>query len=134
MLFRSNAIDAIVAQNLKPDTAVVVGHSRGSVVAYNVLRAATQKVPLYVTVGCPLGIRAIQKELRPIKNPVGNKGWYNAYDAHDIVSLNPLDQSNFDVNPAITNNGTVENWTDNRHGIVGYLDDANVAKMVRSGF
>jgi hypothetical protein len=26
------------------------------------------------------------------------------------------------------NNGTVQNWTDNRHGIVGYLDDVNVAK------
>jgi len=31
-------------------------------------------------------------------------------------------------------NGNVQNWTDNRHGIVGYLDDMQVAKMVSSGF
>ncbi len=128
-----NAIDALVGDMVKPDTAVVVAHSLGTVVAYNVLGAARQKIPLYVTVGCPLGIRAIRSTLSPIRNPVGNKGWYNAYDAHDIVSLYPLDKDNFDVNPAITNNGTVQNWTDNRHGIVGYLDDVNVAKAIRAG-
>jgi len=129
-----NALDAIVADMLKPDTALVVGHSLGTVVAYNVLGAAAQRIPLYVTVGSPLGIRAIRKTLVPIRNPVGNKGWYNAYDEHDIVSLYPLDKDNFDVNPAIANNGTVQNWTDNRHGIAGYLDDVNVAKTIRSGF
>jgi hypothetical protein len=128
------AIDAIVTGMLKPDTAVVVGHSLGTVVAYNVLSAAARRVPLYVTLGSPLGIRAIRKELGPIENPVGNKGWYNAYDSHDVVALYPLDKGNFDVNPAITNNGSVQNWTDNRHGIAGYLDDMNVAKIVCSGF
>jgi pimeloyl-ACP methyl ester carboxylesterase len=128
------AIDAIVADMLKPDTAVVVGHSLGSVVAYNVLRAAARKVPHYVTVGSPLGIRAIRKTLVPIGNPIGAKGWYNAYDTRDVVALYPLDKDNFDVDPAITNNGAVQNWTDNRHGIVGYLDDKDVAKAVQSGF
>lgn len=128
------AIDAIVSDMLKPDTAVVVGHSLGTVVAFNVLRAAGRKVPLYVTVGSPLGIRAIRKTLSPIENPIGNKGWYNAYDSRDVVALYPLDTNNFDVNPTITNNGGVQNWTDNRHGIVGYLDDVDVAKLVHSGF
>jgi hypothetical protein len=128
------AIDAIVADVLKPDTAVVVGHSLGSVVAYNVLRAAARKVPHYVTVGSPLGIRAIRKTLVPIGNPIGAKGWYNAYDTRDVVALYPLDRNNFDVDPAITNNGAVQNWTDNRHGIIGYLDDKDVAKAVQSGF
>lgn len=127
-------IDKIVAGMLKPDTAVVIGHSLGTVVAYNVLGAAAQKVPLYVTVGSPLGIRAIRDTLVPIRNPVGTKGWYNAFDAHDVVALYPLDKDNFDVAPAITNNGAVHNWTDNKHSIAGYLDDANVAKAVRSGF
>jgi hypothetical protein len=128
-----NVIDKIVTDMVKPDTAVVVGHSLGTVVAYNVLAGAPRKIPLYVTVGSPLGIRAIRNTLIPISNPVGTKGWYNAFDAHDIVSLYPLDKGNFDVDPAISNNGTVQNWTENRHGIVGYLDDANVAKAVHSG-
>jgi hypothetical protein len=129
-----NAIDAIVAKAIKPDTAVVVGHSLGTVVAYNVMVAGSHHIPLYVTVGSPLGIRAIRKTLGPITNPVGNKGWYNAYDSHDVVSLYPLDKDNFDVDPSITNNGSVHNWTDNRHGIVGYLDDADVARTIRAGF
>ena len=128
------AIDAIVADMLKPDTAVVVGHSLGSVVAYNVLRQAQKKVPLFVTVGSPLGIRAIRRTLSPIVNPSGAKGWYNAYDDRDVVSLYPLDTANFDVAPGITNHGAVRNSTSNRHGIIGYLDDAQVAKMIHSGF
>jgi hypothetical protein len=129
-----HAIDAIISDMLKPDTSVVVGHSLGSVVAYNVLRASGRKAPLYVTVGSPLGIRAIRRTLNPIENPVGDKGWYNAYDNRDVVALYPLDRSNFDVKPAITNNGKVQNWTDNRHGIVGYLDDVDVANRVYPGF
>jgi hypothetical protein len=127
------AIDAIVSDMFKADTAVVVGHSLGTVVAYNIMRTAGFKVPLYVSLGSPLGIRAIRKTLGTIANPVGPKGWYNAFDRHDVVSLYPLDKANFAVVPAITNNGGVENWTDNHHGIVGYLDDANVAKVVGSG-
>lgn len=83
--------------------------------------------------GSPLGIHAIRNAFTPIKNPVGDKGWYNAFDAHDIVALNPLDIDNFDVDPAIANNGAVHNWTKNRHGIAGYLDDANVARTILSG-
>ena len=128
------AIDAIVAGMLKSDTAVVVGHSLGTVVAYNVLAAAASKVPLYVTLGSPLAIRAIRKTLSPIENPAGKKGWYNAYDSRDVVALYPLDAANFDVSPSIANNGSVQNWTDNRHGIDGYLDDVEVARRVRSGF
>jgi hypothetical protein len=129
-----DAIDKIVSEMLGPDTGVVVGHSLGSVVAYNVLKTAPSKVPLYVTVGSPLGIRAIRKTLGPIANPAGRKGWYNAYDDHDVVALYPLDKINFDVAPAIVNNGLVHNWTENRHGIIGYLDDATVAKSIHSGF
>jgi hypothetical protein len=39
-----------------------------------------------------------------------------------------------DVDPAITNNGTVGNQTSNRHGIVGYLNDRNIARVVCEGF
>ena len=53
-------------------------------------------------------------------------------DRHPNEDLH-FDKDNFDVAPEITNNGTVHNWTDNRHGIVGYLDDQNVAKVVLAG-
>jgi hypothetical protein len=56
--------------------------------------------------------------------------WYNAYDPKDVVALCPLDAANFPVNPPVENYGRVLNGTDNRHGIIGYLDDADVAKQI----
>lgn len=128
------AIDKIVSADLADDTAVVVGHSLGSVVAYNVIKQSKIKVPLYVTVGSPLAIRAVRQTLLPISNPVGARGWYNAFDTRDIVALYPLSPpDNFAVAPEIKNNCKVNNWTESRHGIIGYLDNPDVAKAIHDG-
>lgn len=112
---------------------VVVGHSLGSVVAYNVaVNRKPSVTTLLLTVGSPLGLRAVRDNLVPLKNPSGNKGWYNAYDRRDVVSLYPLNKTYFGVTPPITNHGKVNNGTDNRHGIIGYLDDKLVAKTIHS--
>jgi hypothetical protein len=114
---------------------VVVAHSLGTVVGYTLLRRLEKegeawRVPLLVTVGSPLGIRALRKKLVPIGHPVSVTNWFNAYDPNDVVSLNPLDKTNFGITPAIENKGDVDNWTDNQHGIIGYLDDKVVAKRI----
>jgi hypothetical protein len=125
-------IDRIVGPALNETPCVVIGHSLGSVVAYNLLRTDRRalKVQAYITVGSPLAIRAVRDQLRPIGFPAPAKAWYNAYDPKDVVALYPLDAANFPVSPAVENYGNVLNATDNRHGIIGYLDDANVAKHV----
>jgi pimeloyl-ACP methyl ester carboxylesterase len=125
-------IDRIVRGALTEDPTIVVGHSLGSVVAYNVLRSGprTLRVPLFITVGCPLGLRAVRNQLRPLRSPSPVKAWYNAFDTRDIVALYPLDATNFPVTPAIENYNLVKNHTDNRHGIAGYLDDPEVAKRI----
>lgn len=126
-------VDRIVSKMLTDEPTVVVGHSLGSVVAYSVLRNDPRRlqVALYVTVGCPLGVRAIRDQFRPLRYPENLGGWYNAFDKRDVVSLYPLDDDNFPVSPPpIDNNGAVRNWTDNRHGIVGYLDDDAVARKI----
>lgn len=127
-------IDRIVAGQLTEEPTVVVGHSLGSVVAYSILRSDRRRlrVPLYVTVGSPLGIRAIRDQFRPLRFPQPVEAWYNAFDNRDVVALYPLDSANFPVVPGIENNDTVKNHTDNRHGIVGYLDDSAVAKRILS--
>lgn len=126
-------INGIVAAALSEGApTVVVGHSLGSVVAYSVLREDPRalQVPLYITVGCPLGVRPIRDQLKPLKFPKPAKAWYNAYDDRDVVALYPLDQANFPVTPPVTNYAKVKNHTDNRHGIVGYLDDPTVAQAI----
>ena len=50
-----------------------------------------------------------------------------------MVALNPLDANNFPMQPPIVNNGNINNSTDNRHGIIAYLDDRVVAQRILSG-
>ena len=59
--------------------------------------------------------------------------WYSAFDQRDVVSLYPLDDQNFPVGGTITNNDSVRNQTDNRHGIVGYLNDPAVVAQILLG-
>jgi hypothetical protein len=130
------AIDAIVREALTTEPCLVVAHSLGSVVAYNVLRNDPRSlvVPLFATIGSPLGIVAVEKKLTPLTFPGPVKAWYNAFDRHDIVALNPLDAAHFAVDPPIENYGAVKNFTENHHSVEGYLEDKFVAGRILAGF
>ena len=117
--------------------SVVVSHSLGTVVAYNVLHAAGKgeskgsvDVPLFVTLGSPLAVTVVKQAIRPISHPSCAAHWFNAMDERDVVALYPLTPENFEVNPAIENKTDVDNPTENRHGVSGYLGDADVARRV----
>lgn len=123
-------IDRIVGKGLSDQPTVVVAHSLGSVVAYNLLKGRKSQIPLLVTIGSPLGIRAVINPFQPVRRPDGVEQWINAYDRRDVVALVPLDDKNFPVRPAIINIGNIRNQTENRHGIVGYLDKSAIARPV----
>jgi hypothetical protein len=126
-------VDQIVAATIPDEPCVVLAHSLGTVVAYNALakRAAQPQCLRFVTVGSPLAIVAIKDWLdKPIHSPVCVKSWFNAYDNRDVVALRALDAANFGVEPPIENKGDVNNFTDNRHGIAGYLADPVVAQRI----
>jgi hypothetical protein len=114
--------------------AVVVGHSLGSVVAYNLLKREGEpnrwRVALLVTVGSPLGVTHIRRALRPIGRPACVGDWFNARDPRDVVALYPLDTEHFGIQPPIENSNDVVNHTANRHGIAGYLDNKVVARRL----
>lgn len=123
-------IDGLVGVGLSDQPTIVVGHSLGTVVAYSVLKGRQAQVPLLVTIGSPLGIRAVRDPFQPVRRPAGVGQWINAYDPRDVVALVPLDARNFPVEPAIINIGDIRNQTENRHGIVGYLDKPAIARPV----
>jgi hypothetical protein len=83
-------LDAVTTQ-----TSVVVGHSLGTIVAYEVLCAEPGTlITTLVTLGSPLGIpRLIFDRLRPAPTdgvgvwPLGLKRWTNIADSGDIVAL-----------------------------------------------
>lgn len=136
-----DTIDSGVASAMSTSTEmVVVAHSLGTVVAYNLLRQQAQargwRVPLFVTLGSPLAVTEIRKTLRgmaTLRCPAGVSRWFNAMDERDAVALYPLDVASFPLDPAeptIENKRDVRNKTTNRHGIAGYLDDEVVAKRI----
>lgn len=114
------------------DDVVVVAHSLGTVVAYNLLRSELGgfRVPLFVTLGSPLGVEAIRNALMPLSHPEPVGRWLNAYDTRDVVALYALDRRRFDISPAIDNHGRVRNDSSNHHGIAGYLQDSRVADEI----
>jgi hypothetical protein len=125
-------IEAEVRPAVQPGLpTVLVGHSLGAIVGYDMLRRYGQalgwQVPLYVTVGAPLAVNAIKQGLAPISFPGCVQQWFNAMDRRDIMALHPLDAVHFDVSPGIENRIDVSNDTGNHHGISGYLSDQQVA-------
>ncbi|WP_456786578.1 hypothetical protein [Cellulomonas sp. P5_C5] len=104
---------------------VVVAHSLGTVVAYDVLsepRFAGLDVPLLVTLGSPLGIQEIQDQVkgRPLAVPPSVGAWLNAADAADVVALDPTIRPEY--RPADKcSDALVVNRSANRHGIAEYL-------------
>jgi pimeloyl-ACP methyl ester carboxylesterase len=126
-------VDAVVSEILEDGPCVVIAHSLGTVVAYNVL-ANTPKsvgVRLFATVGSPLGIRTIRKRVqKPLGKPACAGSWFNAFDTRDVVALFPLDSANFPIDETIDNFNGVKNHTENGHGIDGYLDDPVVARHI----
>ena len=119
-------IDEGVRQAIGNQPTVVVAHSLGTVVAYNVLVSRNYnrnwQVLELVTLGCPLAVSVIRDKLVPLRQPGCVGHWYNAMDSRDIVALYPLDEDHgWGIDPAIENKTDVDNPTENRHGISGYL-------------
>ncbi|MET9555198.1 antibiotic ABC transporter ATP-binding protein [Streptomyces sp. NPDC006645] len=90
---------AQVAAHLTPDTRVVVGHSLGSVLAYEALCAAAERgeeldVRMLVTLGSPLGMRGVvlnRLHPAPVEGravwPENLRAWTNVADSKDIVAV-----------------------------------------------
>jgi pimeloyl-ACP methyl ester carboxylesterase len=86
---RRDVLDA-VAGAVTADTRVVVGHSLGSVVAYEALREHPEwPVRALVTLGSPLGLRLVYDRLRPPRGawPGPVTAWTNLADSGDVVAV-----------------------------------------------
>jgi hypothetical protein len=120
------------------DKVVLVTHSLGTVVAYDVFDElnGTVDVPLFVTAGCPLGLPVVQRNLQPVWKPAGKrpgpqlKGspvpWLNAFDVRDFVALvHPL----ADLYSGSLQEERTLNAGD-PHAIQDYLADPDVARPI----
>ncbi|KJS35247.1 MAG: hypothetical protein VR70_16240 [Rhodospirillaceae bacterium BRH_c57] len=116
----------LVRPRLGTGNTVIIAHSLGTVVAFNLLRDLAAKgadiqVPLFVTVGSPLAITEVQRWVGgTFAVPSNVKTWMNFYDKGDPVTLGRPLGSNF-ANGIVDT--IVNNNTSNSHSIGGYLDD-----------
>lgn len=86
--------DRVTAEIMAGSPPILLGHSLGSIVAYEVLCTRPDHgVKTLVTIGSPLGMRSIRDALRPAAHeripalPPGVERWVNVYDTHDPVAL-----------------------------------------------
>lgn len=119
---------------IQPDTELIIAHSLGSIVAYEVLcQAHLPARPALITLGSPLGLRKLVFDrLEPA--PVGDQGWWpqhaaswtNIADSHDIVASEKYLCTLFGarVNDILVNNGA------RAHDIVPYFTSAHTGKAV----
>lgn len=85
-------IQEIVTEVVGRETAVIVGHSLGSVVGYEACHRLNHNLPLLVTLGSPLGLDTIVYERldpQPPTYPKQVHRWVNAADTDDLVAADP---------------------------------------------
>jgi hypothetical protein len=118
---------------LEDDTRVVIGHSLGSVVAWEACRSYDGSLPLLVTLGSPLGLGTIiYPRLRPAPPvfPPALDQWVNVAHPDDFIAveqrLEPLFPSD--------DSRLVEDHTPKGrapyHAAAGYLEDGCVGEAV----
>jgi hypothetical protein len=116
---------------------VVVGHSLGSVIAYDVLYGLEGQldVRLLVTIGSPLGVEEIQDVVnRPLRVPAPVRAWLNAADARDLVALDPTIRPEYPPESRCTD-VLIQNDADpHHHGGSGYLSASQVQRPIRQLF
>lgn len=113
---------------------VVVGHSLGTIIAYEVLMEQGREVELLVTVGSPLAITEVQDVLaRPPAVPAGVVAWRNASDLRDLVALDHTLRPEYAPQERVTDL-LVTNDSRNHHSINEYLAQRQVREPVQRIF
>ena len=135
------------------DELMVIGHSMGSIVAYDVLRSlrdAGTRIPHLITIGSPLGLSAVKQKVRAEWDPdekqprvpeVLTGSWHNYGDPKDLVcsDLSVADEylpsATVHAEDAVVSNGYCypvgANIKHNHHKSYGYLRTPQVAEHVR---
>ncbi|MER6917111.1 hypothetical protein ABT354_36185 [Streptomyces sp. NPDC000594] len=123
-------IAAAALDGLDADRGVVIGHSLGSVIAYEALVERGQDVALFLTAGSPLAVAEIRDQLlAPPAVPPGVRSWHNVCDLRDPVALGHLLGPVFPPVGRITDL-LVANASRNHHGIAGYLRAPRVRALL----
>jgi hypothetical protein len=128
---RTRLLNEIGKAAEKADKVILVSHSMGTMIAYDVLRNCPDCPPVdtLITLGSPLGIREVQAELvatgeKSVDFPAAKLGsWINIYDPLDpICGADPRFANDYrSVNGKSVQDVKESNWGKWRHTITHYL-------------
>jgi hypothetical protein len=126
----------LVSDLVGPETKVLLGHSLGSVVAYEAAHLMTQPLPLLLTLGSPLGLQTIvYQRLRPQPPgfPPKVRRWVNVADQDNFIAAEPdlkeLFGAGVPADAAFEGGYTVDNGA-SPHSSDFYLEKAQVGRPV----
>ena len=140
---RRGAMERALTDRLQPGGGpfVVIAHSQGSMIAYDVLRQLTKAqcdVRLFITIGSPLGIAEVQDVFREwvpggvLKVPACVTRWVNVADLIDPVAFDKTLADEF-------SDGDIEDFLAlnadsplHPHSATGYLKTPPVQREVRA--
>lgn len=131
--FMDEVHQRILASLEADETYIIVAHSLGTVIAYNLLQQLQShyKIQRFITLGSPLAFKVIQSKLtQPIHRPQCLNGdWHNFYSPDDFLTAFPLVNAPFDFQPAILNT-SISTFIHSPHQIAGYLQHPAVIKNI----
>jgi hypothetical protein len=123
------------------DKVLLIGHSMGSVIAFDALwelhhlEGITRCVDCFLTVGSPLGLKFVQHRLlcngkeHPRRYPGNLRTWVNISALGDLVALDPSLQKDFGE---MVTRHYVENIDDKHDGIYNHFRDEKGLNVHRS--
>lgn len=139
---RSRLLKELAAVQSKAEKLVIVSHSMGTMVAYDVLRNCPECPPVdtLFTLGSPLGIREVQEELiaadaDDVDFPAAKLGsWINIYDPLDpICGADPQLGNDYNqIDGKGINDIKESNWGKWRHTVTHYLAGTQMRDRLRS--
>jgi hypothetical protein len=128
-----DAVQARVAALLDDDTQLVIGHSLGSVVAWEACQALGQPLPMLVTLGSPLGLdTVVRPRLRPQPPtwPPPVHRWINVAHPDDVVAVDPDLGRLFPAPNGLTIESHTPRSKHEHHAAAGYLDEQATGRAV----
>lgn len=148
-IIRKRTVDII--SKYKKDEILIIGHSMGSIIAYDVLSFSIPSIPIdsFITIGSPLGIPivkskiATEREQNHLDKTQLNapdsivRNWYNFSDVEDKVAIDYQLGDDFSANINLVNPIDFEVTNDymfdeerNPHKSYGYLRTPQLAQKL----
>ncbi len=131
--FMNEVHQRILASLEQGEEHIIVSHSLGTVIAYNLLQQLKSEycIQRFITLGSPLAFRVIQSKLtQPIVRPEHLNGdWHNFYSPDDFLTTFPLVDYPFNFSPEIINT-SISTFVNSPHEITGYLQHPAVIQNI----